>query len=106
MFGAYVKENRKALIALAVYTVVFALVFWLYRLPLGAAGYAALVCLFLLALWFAVDYRRFAARLRLLQRTVLREFPLYCPKCRRESVISARNFQIETVYQPDAKTQC
>lgn len=45
-------------------------------------------------------------RLRLLQRTVLREFPLYCPKCRRESVISARNFQIETVYQPDAKTQC
>ena len=68
MFGAYVKENRKALIALAVYTVVFALVFWLYRLPLGAAGYAALVCLFLLALWFAVDYRRFAARLRLLQR--------------------------------------
>lgn len=44
--------------------------------------------------------------LRLLQRMVLREFPLYCPKCRRESVISARNFQIETVYQPDAKTQC
>ena len=68
MFGAYVKENRKALIALAVYTVVFALVFWLYRLPLGAAGYAALVCLFVLALWFAVDYRRFAARLRLRQR--------------------------------------
>ena len=68
MFGAYVKENRKALIALAVYTVVFALVFWLYRLPLGAAGYAALVCLFVLALWFAVDCGRFAARLRLLQR--------------------------------------
>lgn len=68
MFGAYVKENRKALIALAVYTVVFALVFWLYRLPLGAAGYAALVCLFVLALWCAVDYRRFAARLRLLRR--------------------------------------
>ena len=45
-------------------------------------------------------------RLRLLQRTVLREFPLYCPKCSRESVISARNFQIETVDQPDAKTQC
>lgn len=45
-------------------------------------------------------------RLRLLQRTVLREFPICCPKCRRESVISARNFQIETVYQPDAKTQC
>ena len=68
MFGAYVKENRKALIALAVYTAVFALVFWLYRLPLGAVGYAALVCLFLLLVWLAVDYRRFAVRLRLLRR--------------------------------------
>ena len=68
MFGAYVRENRKVVIALAVYTAVFALVFWLYRLPLGAVKYAALVCLFLLLVWFAVDYRRFAARLRLLWR--------------------------------------
>ena len=68
MFGAYVRENRKVVIALAVYTAVFALVFWLYRVPLGAAGYAALVCLFLLLVWFAVDYRRFAVRLRLLRR--------------------------------------
>ena len=68
MFGAYVKENRKVVIALAVYTVVFALIFWLYRLPLGAVGYAALVCLFLLLVWFAGDYPRFAVRLRLLRR--------------------------------------
>ena len=68
MFGAYVRENRKVVIALAVYTAVFALVFWLYRLPLGAVKYAALVCLFLLLVWFAVDYRRFAVRLRLLRR--------------------------------------
>ena len=31
-------------------------------------------------------------RLRLLQRTVLREFPLYGPTCRRESVLSAAFF--------------
>ena len=68
MFGAYVRENRKVVIALAVYTAVFAFIFWLYRLPLGAVGYAALVCLFLLLVWLAVDYRRFAARLRLLRR--------------------------------------
>ena len=35
MFGAYVRENRKVVIALAVYTAVFAFIFWLYRLPLG-----------------------------------------------------------------------
>lgn len=34
-------------------------------------------------------------RLRLLQRTVLREFPLFCPKCKRESIINAKNFIIE-----------
>ena len=68
MFGAYVRENRKVVIALTVYTAVFALIFWLYRLPLGAVGDAALVCLFLLLVWFAVDYRRFAVRLRLLRR--------------------------------------
>lgn len=68
MFGAYVRENRRTVIALTVYTAVFALIFWLYRLPLGAVGYAALVCLFLLLVWFVADYRRFAARLRLLRR--------------------------------------
>lgn len=31
------------------------------------------------------------------------EFPLFCPKCRRESIINARNFQIEEVNQPDAR---
>lgn len=45
-------------------------------------------------------------RLRLLQRTVLEDFPLFCPKCRQERIINARNFQIEIIDQPDAKTQC
>lgn len=45
-------------------------------------------------------------RLRLLRQTVLLDFPLFCPKCRRERIINAKNFQIEEVNQPDAKTQC
>ncbi len=45
-------------------------------------------------------------RLRLLPGTVLREFPLFCPKCRQEHIINARNYQIEIIDQPDAKTQC
>lgn len=45
-------------------------------------------------------------RLRILQKTVLQNFPLFCPKCRRETVINARNFQIEKSNQPDAQTQC
>ena len=45
-------------------------------------------------------------RLRLLRQTVLLDFPLFCPKCRRERIINAKKFQIEEVNQPDAKTQC
>ena len=45
-------------------------------------------------------------RLRLLQRTVLLDFPLFCPKCRQESIINAKNFRIERIDQPDAKMQC
>ena len=45
-------------------------------------------------------------RLRLLQRTVLKDFPLFCPKCRQECIIHAQDFQIEIIDQPDAKTQC
>ena len=44
-------------------------------------------------------------RLKLLPETELKAFPLFCPKCKRESIINAKNFIIET-RQPDAETQC
>ena len=44
-------------------------------------------------------------RLRLLRRTVLRDFPLFCPKCRQECIISAQNFNIVSIELSDAKTQ-
>ena len=43
-------------------------------------------------------------RLQRLTETELKAFPLFCPKCRHESIINARHFIIEK--QPDAKTQC
>lgn len=33
-------------------------------------------------------------RLQLLKQTELRDFPLFCPKCRRETVINARLFRV------------
>lgn len=35
-------------------------------------------------------------RLQLFRETELRTFPLFCPKCRNESIINAKNFIIET----------
>ena len=44
-------------------------------------------------------------RLQIFWETELKALPLFCPKCRRESIINAKNFIIET-RQPDARTQC
>ena len=44
-------------------------------------------------------------RLQLLWETELKAFPLFCPKCKCESIIDAKNFIIEAK-KPDAKTQC
>ena len=44
-------------------------------------------------------------RLQIFRETELKALPLFCPKCRRESIINAKNFIIET-RQPDARTQC
>ena len=35
-------------------------------------------------------------RLQILRETELRAFPLFCPQCRRESIISVKNLSMET----------
>ena len=44
-------------------------------------------------------------RLQVFRETELKALPLFCPKCRRESIVNIRNFIMEFT-QPDAKTQC
>ena len=34
--------------------------------------------------------------------TVLKNYPLYCPKCKQESLIEAKNLQITIIREPDA----
>lgn len=46
-------------------------------------------------------------RLQLLRQTELRAFPLFCPKCKRETMIDARQFRVSMTdkqikLQPDA----
>ncbi len=44
-------------------------------------------------------------RVRVRQDTELKNFPLFCPKCKKESLISFRNEKMYTVTEPDAKSQ-
>ena len=44
-------------------------------------------------------------RIKIRKDTQLKNFPLYCPKCKKESLIRVNNFKIEIIKEPDAKTQ-
>ncbi len=37
--------------------------------------------------------------------TVLRKFPLFCPKCKKETLIDTESFLVKIIQEPDAKTQ-
>ena len=37
--------------------------------------------------------------------SVLINFPLYCPKCKQENLITVKDFKITVLKEPDAQTQ-
>ncbi len=41
-------------------------------------------------------------RLKIRADTELKRFPLYCPKCRQETLIEVKNLQITVITEPDA----
>ena len=41
-------------------------------------------------------------RLKLRKNTVLKYFPLFCPKCRQETLINAERWNISIIKEPDA----
>lgn len=44
-------------------------------------------------------------RLKIREDTELINFPLFCPKCKQESLINIREFNMTVIKEPDAKTQ-
>ena len=41
-------------------------------------------------------------RLKIRADTVLEYFPLFCPKCKKETLISIRQFDLSVIKEPDA----
>ena len=41
-------------------------------------------------------------RLQIRQDTELKNFPLYCPKCKQESLIDIEKFRMTIIQEPDA----
>ena len=44
-------------------------------------------------------------RLKLREDTILENFPLYCPKCKQETLINAKQMNVTVIIEPDAQTQ-
>ena len=44
-------------------------------------------------------------RLKIRDDTVLKNSPLYCPKCKQENLISVHKLNITVIKEPDAQTQ-
>ena len=44
-------------------------------------------------------------RLKLREDTVLEKFPLFCPKCRQETLINVRQMNMSVIREPDTQMQ-
>ena len=44
-------------------------------------------------------------RVKILSDTVLENFPLFCPKCKQETIINVKQLNVSVIKEPDAKTQ-
>ena len=44
-------------------------------------------------------------RLKVREDTILEKFPLYCPKCKQETLINVRQMNMSIIKEPDAQTQ-
>lgn len=48
-------------------------------------------------MWVMCPVCEHKTRTKLRHDTELKNFPLFCPKCRRECIINVKNCQIETI---------
>lgn len=53
--------------------------------------------------WIRCPVCRNKTRLQIRADTELKNFPLYCPKCRQESLIDAKDLQVTVIKRLEAK---
>lgn len=55
--------------------------------------------------WILCPLCRNKTRLRIREDTEIRNFPLFCPKCKQETLINVKEMNMSVIKEPDAKTQ-
>nr|WP_317282636.1 cysteine-rich KTR domain-containing protein [uncultured Sellimonas sp.] len=55
--------------------------------------------------WVLCPICKNKTRIKIRYDTVLENFPLFCPKCKQETLISMKQLTMSVVREPDAQTQ-
>ena len=55
--------------------------------------------------WILCPFCGSKTRLKIRDDTILDNFPLYCPKCKHETLIAVRKLNLSIIQEPDAQTQ-
>ena len=55
--------------------------------------------------WILCPFCGSKTRSKIRDDTVLENFPLYCLKCKHETLIAVRQLNLSIIQEPDAKTQ-
>ena len=55
--------------------------------------------------WILCPICKGKTRLKIRADTILKHFPLFCPKCTHETLINIQQFGISVIKEPDAQTQ-
>lgn len=55
--------------------------------------------------WILCPICQSKTRLKVRENTELKNFPLFCPKCRAETLIAVKQFHISVIKEPDAQMQ-
>jgi ribosomal protein L44E len=55
--------------------------------------------------WVACPECNSKTRIKVREDTELINFPLFCPKCKKESLVNVKQLKISVIKEPDAKTQ-
>ena len=55
--------------------------------------------------WIKYPVCKSKTRTKIREDTELVNFPLFCPKCKGENLVSVKQLNISVIKEPDAKTQ-
>lgn len=68
IFGAYIKQKSKILLIILLFCIIFAIVFYLYKLPVEAVIYPSLLCVLFGTILIVLDFAKIKRRYKILEK--------------------------------------